>query len=108
MKRSPDRLINASSAGLRRRRIMKTRQLVYLFCALCASPMFAAPKDSYIPVWLRSQGNSHPGSLEIFNAFHTRATPSQPRHVVQVPIQDGAAVYPNEFRSFNGVGNNVA
>ena len=70
--------------------------------------MFAAPKDSDIPVWLRSQGNSHPGSLEIFKAFHTPATPAQPRHIDQVPMQDGAAVYPNEFRSFNGVGNNVA
>ena len=87
---------------------MKIRQLVCLLCALCATPLFAAPADYEIPVWLRSQGTSHPGSLEIFKAFHTQATRSEAAHRVLAPmlIQDGSAVYPNEFRSFDGTDNN--
>ena len=86
---------------------MKIQQLAYLFCALCATPLCAGPDPSEIPVWFRSQGNPNPGSLEVFKAFHSQAGPSSEiRHSVPAPIRNVPAIYPLEFRTLDGEGNN--
>src|SRR5438132_10962211 len=90
---------------------MRSRQLVcltFVFCALWVTKSFAAPAAGERPVWLRFAGNSNPSSLDIFKAFHTPATPSTQEHSFVAPLQDGPAVYPFEFRSMDGSGNNVA
>jgi hypothetical protein len=85
---------------------MKIHQLVYLFCAFCAPAIFAAPTPSEIPLWLRSQGSSNPGSLEVFKAFHTQSGPVEVKHSAPAPIRNVPAVFPTEFRSIDGTGNN--
>ena len=55
---------------------MKTRQIVCLLCSLCTATILAAPPNSEIPVWLRFAGKPRPSSLEIFDAFQTKAGPT--------------------------------
>src|SRR3979409_1750204 len=95
-----------SPSWLMRRRIMRTPPFLFLFSVFCASAVFAGPADSVVPVWLRSQGNSNPGSLEVFNAFHTRENPAETKRtatlLAPMPMQGVPADYPHEFRSFDG------
>src|SRR5450432_2128718 len=93
---------------------MKVRNLVYLFCALCVPAIFAGPAPPEIPVWLRSGVNPNPGSIEVFEAFHTPAGPSKITHIpsqitqsVPAPMRNVAAIFPAEFRSMDGEGNNL-
>ena len=93
---------------------MKIRNLVYLFCALCVPAIFAGPAPPEIPVWLRSGVNPNPGSIEVFEAFHTPSGPSKITHIpsqitqsVPAPMRNVAAIFPTEFRSMDGEGNNL-
>ena len=55
-------------------------------------------------------GNPNPGSREVFDAFHTKAEPaktftSRSEAPLFVPPP---AIYPNEFRTFDGKQNNIS
>ena len=88
---------------------MNTRPLLYLVFSISVSSMRAAPLESTVPPWLRSMGNPEPGSREVFDAFHSKAEPQK----TFTPRTEGPlfipppAIYPDEFRSFDGKKNNL-
>jgi peroxidase len=85
---------------------MKGCRLVRFFYPLCAVAGLCTAASPEVPFFLAAQGNE-PTSLDVFNAFHASPLPPEPHSTVRVPIRDGAAIYPNEFRTFDGLNNNA-
>jgi peroxidase len=86
---------------------MNIPRMVRFFSALCATTAFGAEAPDNLPVWLRALGNPHPGSVEVFDAFHSQASgPERLQQSVPAPIRNVPAIYPNEFRTIDGTGNN--
>ncbi len=85
---------------------MRPTRIIPLLCSLGISSVFAAQPGNEIPLWLRSAGNSNPGSKEVFNAFHSKGGSVPVTPAVEGPILTGAAIYPLEFRSIDGRNNN--
>jgi peroxidase len=87
---------------------MKIPHFVSLAGALCVPVLLATPAASETPVSLRSPSAR---SVQIFNAFHTQAPgPARARTTTTtqapMPMQDVPAIYPREFRTFDGTNNN--
>ena len=88
---------------------MNTRTLLFLVCTLWTSKLFAAAADPDIFSWLRAMGNPNPSSRDVFDALHSTAEPAS----IFTPGGEGPlfipppAVYPVDFRSSDGLGNNI-
>src|SRR5690242_4849063 len=48
---------------------------------------------------------SNSGTREVFDAFHTRAPARELATVTRPFLDEGAAIYPDEFRTIDGSGN---
>ena len=89
---------------------LNNRAALYLVFSVCISSTLAATPESVLPIWLRTMGNPNPGSREVFEAFHSPGEPvkmftSRSDAPLFVPPP---AIYPNEFRTFDGKKNNVS
>ena len=89
---------------------MNKQSVFYLIFSVCVSSTLATTPESVLPIWLRTMGNPNPGSREVFDALHTKGEPAKTfTSGSQAPLfVPPPAVYPNEFRTFDGKGNNVS
>src|SRR4051812_47834602 len=90
-------------------RIINLRPLLFLVCTFWTGSLSAAPADQPIFEWLRALGSPSPGSREVFDALHTTAEPAETfaTHAKGRLFIPPPAVYPVDFRSSGGFGNNI-
>ncbi len=93
-------MLQPETKTMNQAKIMKTRHLVSLLCSLGAITGFAAPPVSEGPLSnLRS-------SRDVFDAFTSTADTRKFAPLVPAPMLTVPAIFPSEFRTIDGSGNN--
>ncbi|MGI8889418.1 MAG: peroxidase family protein [Chthoniobacterales bacterium] len=83
---------------------MKTRQYICVLGALSTLPLLTLPASSEAQNAKRAK--LFDNSVSVYDAFHSDAETTKPAPTMDAPMLTAAAIYPTEFRTIDGAGNN--